>query len=111
MVCFFLRDKKNSVVTSFVFSTVNLNGGTVHASANNVNFIHDVTLAFVQLGGVIFDSQGFNITVAESLLDDGSGGGLTKNGVGALTLTGANTYTGATVVNAGTLATTAASTG
>ena len=93
------------------FSTLNLNGGTVQASANNVNFLHDVTLAFVQLGGAIFDSQGFNITVAESLLDDGSGGGLTKNGVGALTLTGANTYTGATVVNAGTLATTTASTG
>src|ERR1035437_10072671 len=103
----------NEITTgnSLGFSTLNLNGGTVQASANNVNFLHDVTLAFVQLGGVIFDSQGFNITVAESLLDDGSGGGLTKNGVGALTLTGANTYTGATVVNAGTLATTTASTG
>src|ERR1035437_2153947 len=103
----------NEITTgnSLGFSTLNLNGGTVQASANNVNFLHDVTLAFVQLGGVIFDSQGFNITVAESLLDDGSGGGLTKNGVGALTLTGANTYTGATVVNAGTLAMPAASTG
>jgi fibronectin-binding autotransporter adhesin len=33
----------------------------------------------------------------------GSGGGITKEGVGVLELTGTNTYTGATTVNAGTL--------
>jgi autotransporter-associated beta strand protein len=88
---------------SLGFSTLNLNGGTVQAAADNANFLHDVSITFVRAGGAIFDSHGFNITVAESLLDDGSGGGLTNNGSGTLTLKGANTYSGATVVNAGTL--------
>ncbi len=92
------------------FSTLNLNGGTILALNDTLSFIHDLSQALVGAGGAIFDSQGFNVTVSQSLLDNG-GGGLTKNGAGTLTLSGANTYTGATVVNAGTLATTTASTG
>src|SRR5260370_23260994 len=38
-------------------------------------------------------------------------GGLTKNGSGTLTLSATNSYAGPTVVNAGTLATTTASSG
>lgn len=92
------------------FSSLNLNGGAIIALNDNPNFLHDLSQALVGPGGAIFDSQGFNITASQSLLDNG-GGGLTKNGAGTLTLSGANGYTGPTVVNAGTLATTTASTG
>ena len=91
-------------------STLNLNGGTLQASADTTTFLHDLTLAFVQAGGAVLDSQGFNITVAQPLLDSG-GGGLTKNGTGTLTLTGASTYTGDTVVNGGVLNAPTASSG
>jgi autotransporter-associated beta strand protein/T5SS/PEP-CTERM-associated repeat protein len=95
---------------STVFSTLNFNGGTLQAGGDNVNFVANLTLAFVQAGGAVIDSQGFNITIPQSLNDFG-GGGLTKLGSGSLTLAGANNYAGATVVSAGTLATTTDSTG
>ncbi|HET7624036.1 MAG TPA: autotransporter-associated beta strand repeat-containing protein, partial [Verrucomicrobiae bacterium] len=83
------------------FSLINLNGGVIHASADNDNFMHDVTQVFVGTGGAIFDSQDFSINIPESLLDNG--GGLTKVGAGTLYLTGFNSYSGPTFVNEGTL--------
>src|SRR6185312_3807911 len=66
-------------------TTVNFNGGILQAGADNATFMHDLTLAQVGPGGVIIDSQGFNI-VASQMLSDNGGGGLTKNGTGKLTL-------------------------
>ncbi len=51
-------------------------------------------------GGGIIDSQGFDSTVNQAIA---GAGGLTKAGSGVLTLAAANTYSGATAVNAGTL--------
>jgi autotransporter-associated beta strand protein/T5SS/PEP-CTERM-associated repeat protein len=93
-------------------SYLNLNGGVIQASADSANFIHDLFFVNLYAGGVTIDSQGYNIVVPQAMPSNGDGsGGITKLGTGALTLAGANSYTGPTVVSAGTLATTTDSTG
>ena len=85
-------------------STVNFNGGMVQASADNANFISGLTAAKVQAGGVIFDSQGFNVAIPQAFVTGGGAGGLIKVGTGKLTLSKLNNYTGGTAVESGTLA-------
>jgi len=82
---------------------LNLDGGTIKARSSNANFMHDFDAANVLAGGVTVDTDTNTIGVAQALLDGGSGGGLTKTGTGTLNLNGVNTYTGATLVNAGAL--------
>jgi autotransporter-associated beta strand protein len=62
-----------------------------------------------QRGGAILTVGGLNTdtTLSGTIADGGIGGGsaqLVKQGVGKLTLSGANTYTGVTTINGGTLA-------
>ena len=90
-------------------STFNFDGGTLRPSASTTGFMSGLTTANVQAGGARIDTAGFNVTVAQALVHDttagapATDGGLLKNGAGTLTLTGTNTYTGATTVGAGTL--------
>ncbi len=90
-------------------SIFNFNGGTLQANESDTIFFEHLTTANVQAGGAIVDTNGYNDTIAQSLLHDttpgapATDGGLTKVGLGALTLTGTNTYTGPTMVEAGTL--------
>ena len=61
-----------------------------------------------QLGGATFNTSSYNVTVAQALLHDpalaAGDNGLTKTGSGVLTLTGSSTYTGQTIISAGTIA-------
>jgi autotransporter-associated beta strand protein len=85
-------------------SYFNFNGGTLtpYTALNANNFIQSLTALTVKNGGAIIDSTNINLTISQPLLNGGSGG-LTKLGVGTLTLAGANTYIGASVVSAGEL--------
>jgi autotransporter-associated beta strand protein len=80
----------------------NFNGGTLKATTSTTTFMEGLSAANVQNGGAIIDTNGYNITIGQALLDAGTGG-LTKQGTGTLTLSGANTYDGANLVSAGTL--------
>ncbi|HEU6448252.1 MAG TPA: autotransporter-associated beta strand repeat-containing protein [Verrucomicrobiae bacterium] len=91
-------------------STNFFNGGTLKAYAANSSFLPALSgfKAVVQSGGAIVDDSGFPITIAAPLTHDPAfgtaDGGLIKLGPGTLTLGGASTYLGNTVVSNGTLA-------
>ncbi|HSH93372.1 MAG TPA: autotransporter-associated beta strand repeat-containing protein, partial [Roseimicrobium sp.] len=91
-------------------STFNFNGGTLQASDNRPAWdqlmaANAITHAYVKAGGAVIDTNGFEVWIGQNLEGDlvSTGGGLTKQGLGTLVLTGANTFTGSIHVNAGTL--------
>lgn len=94
----------------------NFNGGTLRAvsGASGATFMTGLTRANVRNGGAVVDTNGFSLTIGQALEhsnvggDNAIDGGLTKKGTGTLTLTGTNTYTGVTSIQAGTLALTGA---
>ena len=91
-------------------NTFNFNGGTLKPTANNATFMQGLTRANIRNNGAKIDTAGFNVTIGQPLQhsaisgDSVTDGGLTKNGAGTLTLGATNTYTGSTVINAGSLA-------
>jgi autotransporter-associated beta strand protein len=89
-------------------STFNFNGGTLRPNISSTTFMAGLTTANVRSGGAVIDTQGNSVTIAQPLLHEAAlgataDGGLQKLGTGALTLTGANTYTGPSRVSAGAL--------
>lgn len=89
-------------------SLVHFNGGTLRPSGNALAdiFMTGLTHAYVQAGGARVDTAGASLTIGQALENDGVAtpdGGLTKLGLGMLTLTAANTYTGPTHIEQGLL--------
>ncbi len=81
---------------------VTLNGGTLRYDTANTADISSKVINF-GLNGATIDTNGNSVTLANPLGNSGVGS-FTKAGLGTLTLSGANTYTGQTIVTGGTLA-------
>ncbi len=88
-------------------ATFNFNGGTLRARGNGAvitNYMQGLSTANVLAGGAVVDSSNCTVTVVQSLRSGAApDGGLTKRGTGTLTLSGTNTYNGATRIEAGRL--------
>lgn len=95
----------------YAASIFNFNGGTLKANGTSMTLSTALTTVNVRNGGAVIDSNGFNVSIAKALThssiggDNATDGGLTKRGLGILTLSGsiANTYTGTTLISAGEL--------
>ncbi len=90
-------------------SAFNFNGGTLRVNGVGTPFFQGLTTTNVRNGGALIDTNGNDVTIGQALLhssiggDAATDGGLAKSGAGILTLSGANTYTGRTTANNGTL--------
>jgi len=86
-------------------SRLAFNGTLIKANADNPNFIVTQVNGYndpptISAGGAKFDTDGHDIGIGVILQGVG---GLTKSGAGMLTLSGKNTYSGATEIVVGTL--------
>ena len=80
--------------------TISFGGGSLQYSASNTR---DYSAKILYSGSAIaIDTNGQSVTFASGL-DSSNTGGLTKTGLGTLTLTASNGYTGGTTITSGTL--------
>ncbi len=83
-------------------TALNFNGGALKYGTGSSVDVSSRTVT-INSGGATVDTNGNNVTFANAIGNNGTGS-LTKSGTGTLTLNGANTYSGGTVINGGTLA-------
>lgn len=81
-------------------ATLNFDGGILQATQDQGDFISGFDPLTLGAGGLTLDSNGHEVGI---LADLGGSGSLNKQGAGTLMLGGNNNYSGATLVQAGTL--------
>ena len=96
----------STVVGGLGTSVFNFNGGQLVASASSTTLMQNLTSATIDAAASI-NTNGFNVTLNQPLAHSSSApaidGGLNKVGAGTLTLGGLSSYTGPTVISAGTV--------
>jgi autotransporter-associated beta strand protein len=93
----------NTAANGTVNRNFNWNDGTIHNLAGtDLAISAGVTWTLASTGTHAFDIDNGRVGTVDALLG-GTGGTLNKTGEGTLTLSGANTYSGATSVDEGTL--------
>jgi len=91
-----------SIIKGQGTGAVNFDGGILRAASFNADLLSGFAAGDVTIGagGAFIDSNGGSGSITSPL---GGVGALTKQGAGSLTLTGANTYAGGTIIESGTL--------
>jgi autotransporter-associated beta strand protein len=96
--------------TTSTTRTLGINGGTLRNASGQdltVNGLNNtasgrINIAFGASGGTFEAESGRNINIGANTLISGTGG-LTKTGAGSLSINGAHTYSGPTLISAGTV--------
>jgi autotransporter-associated beta strand protein len=85
-------------------ATLSFDGGTLRPGTTSANYLGSVSSAIINGGGAKIDvASAKDITITQALQAGTGSGGLTKDGVGSLTLAVPSSYTGNTTVSAGIL--------
>ena len=101
----------NTCMAATNMPVLTFNGGTLETSGlapvggtTLTNYLFGVKQVYVGAGGARIDTMGNDVAIAQPLqLGTVADGGLTKQGNGALTLSGAGSFLGVTTVSQGTL--------
>jgi hypothetical protein len=100
---FFVNDSTGGTARIEIFGNGNLNISSHNAPGVTTGSIEGSGAVYLGANNLTVGSNNLGTTFSGIILDGGVGGSFTKTGGGTLSLTNTNTYSGGTVISAGTL--------